>query len=269
MLSLKSDPEIFSRIEAGRIAVLAQTDLLHREFGRAPSNWKSDGTRVTPVDIAISEKIFAALEAKFSSDQFFSEELMPNGAPMAVTAHYCWVLDPIDGTNNFATGIPHCAIGLALLQDGVPIYGFVYDFGRRSLIHGGPGFGVRDGDQFVQLKGRALDRQSVVGFHSPYDSHYAVHAATLADNFKLRALGTSTIHMAYVGIGLFDGMVDHNIRVWDIAAAVPLVLASGRVVDYITKSPFPLREFDLQMDRIFLVAGDPATTSELHRLLGV
>jgi len=179
------------------------------------------------------------------------------------------VLDPIDGTTNFATGIPHCAIGLALLKHGQPIYGFVYDYGRRSLIHGGPGHGVREGEQPVGLKNAPLVPESVIGFHSPYDKNHAPHAAILADHFKLRALGTSTMHLAYVANGLFDAVVDHNVKVWDIASAVPLLLAGGGAVEFISESPFPLREFDLKMKRIFYLAGTLDGVSELRRLLDV
>src|SRR5262245_17877619 len=70
-----SSPELLSRIEAAKRAVLAQTALLHREFGCAESQWKHDGTRVTAVDVAISEGIFRELGAQFPGDQFFSEEL--------------------------------------------------------------------------------------------------------------------------------------------------------------------------------------------------
>src|SRR5687767_14050735 len=106
--------DLLARIDAAKRAVLAQTELLHREFGRAESRWKSDGSRVTAVDIAISEGIFQELGAQFPADQYFSEELAAVDAPIEVRARFSWVLDPIDGTNNFALGIPFCAIGLAL-----------------------------------------------------------------------------------------------------------------------------------------------------------
>src|SRR3954462_8406914 len=140
-----SSPELLARIEAAQRAVRAQTELLHREFGRSESKWKSDGTRVTAVDVAISEGIFRELGSQFASDQFFSEELADTDAPIPVTARFSWVLDPIDGTNNFALGISHCAISLALCENGVPVYGVVYDLSRRTLMHGGPGFGMQDG----------------------------------------------------------------------------------------------------------------------------
>src|SRR3954462_10103426 len=102
-----SSPELLARIEAAQRAVRAQTELLHREFGRAESKWKYDGTRVTAIDVAISENIFRELGAQFSTDQYFSEELAETEAPIPVTARFAWVLDPIDGTNNFALGIVH------------------------------------------------------------------------------------------------------------------------------------------------------------------
>src|SRR4051794_19298752 len=105
-----SDPAIVSRIESAKRAVLAHTPLLHREFGRATSTWKADGTRVTPVDIAISEGIFAALSAEFPDDEYFSEELTHADAPLPLKKRFAWILDPIDGTNNYALGIAHCAI---------------------------------------------------------------------------------------------------------------------------------------------------------------
>jgi len=146
-----SDPEISARAIAARLAVEDQTAFLHSEFGRVESRWKSDGTRVTAADIAISERIFAALRARFPEDQFFSEELADAPDPIPVTARFCWILDPIDGTNNFALGIPHCAISLALAEHGEPIYGVVYDLSRRVLMHGGPGFGMHDGDRQTQV----------------------------------------------------------------------------------------------------------------------
>jgi myo-inositol-1(or 4)-monophosphatase len=60
-----NSPDLLSRIEGAKRAVSAQTELLHREFGRAESKWKSDGTRVTAVDVAISENIFASSAPSF------------------------------------------------------------------------------------------------------------------------------------------------------------------------------------------------------------
>lgn len=263
------DPAIVARIEAAKIAVQHQTALLHREFGRAKSDWKSDGTRVTPVDIAISEGIVAELKAQFPDDDFFSEELTHTDAPLPLRQRFAWILDPIDGTNNYAMGIAHCAISLGLFEAGQPVYGVVYDLARRTLIHGGPGFGLFDGDRPARVMTQPPDSQTLLGFHSPYDKTFARDATALVQNFKIRGLGSSTLHLAYVAVGILGGTVDHNVRIWDIAAAVPLCLAGGGCVEFLNGAQFPLREFNLKMPRIFYVAGSRVMCARLKELLHV
>lgn len=260
--------ELEQRIEVAKRAVLAETELMQREFGRARADIKHDGTKVTPVDIAISEHLMAAIAAEFPADQFFSEELAPTDAPTAVTSRFCWVCDPIDGTNNYANGISHCAISLALLEHGMPVYGVIYDLARRKLIHGGPGRGVWDGEQQVKARPEGPSGHSLIGFHSPVEKVHAAEGKRVIENFKIRGLGSSTLHLAYVAIGLLDGVVEHNNRVWDIAAACALIEESGATIHYLTDSPYPLKEFTLKAPRVQYVTGNAATVAKLREILG-
>lgn len=256
-----------SRIEAAKRAVLAQTDLLHREFGRAESQWKFDGTRVTAVDVAISEGIVRELAAQFPTDQYFSEELAESDAPLPVRARFSWVLDPIDGTNNFALGIAHCAIALALCENGEPVYGVVYDLSRRVLMHGGPGLGAFDGDRPLAVSTAAPTRETLVGFHSPFDKTLVPMACGVISNFKIRGLGTATLHLAYVASGVLDGCVDFNVKIWDLAAAIPLVRAAGGEVHFLNGEQLPMKLFDLKMKKIVYVAGSPAMCARLREVM--
>ena len=260
-----SAADLSLRIAAAQRAVLAQTDLLHREFGRVKSEWKADGTRVTAADLSISAGIVGELRAQFPDDDLCSEESA--GGPVPLTKRFAWLLDPIDGTNNYALGVPSCAISLGLLEHGQPVYGVVYDLARRRLIHGGPGHGLFDGDRPAQVRPEAPHAQSVVGFHSPYDKNFAPHARALVEHFKIRALGSSTLHLAYVAVGILDGTVDHNVKIWDIAAAVPLCLAGGGRVEFLNGEQFPLRQFDVKMGRIMYVAGNAAMCAKLRSVL--
>ena len=262
------NPEIEQRIGAAKQAVIAETAFMHAEFGHAMAVIKHDGTKVTPVDIAISEHIQAAILKAFPGDQFFSEELTPTAAPVPVTSRFCWVLDPIDGTSNYANGIIYCAISLALLENGVPVYGVIYDMARRVLIHGGPGRGVWDGDKPARARAARPDGHSLIGFHSPVDKSYAGEGKRLIENFKIRGLGSSTLHLAYVAIGLLDGVVDHNNKVWDIAAAAALLSESGVEIHYLENPPWPLREFTLKAKRIQYAAGNSAMVARLCEVLG-
>jgi len=260
-------PDFLDRIQAAKAAVLAQTELLHREFGRAESQWKYDGTRVTAVDIAISEGIFRELAAQFSADQYFSEELAPTDEPIAVHSRFSWVLDPIDGTNNFALGLGHCAISLALCEHGEPVYGVVYDLGRRVLIHGGPGFGVHDGVRPVRVNSGPYTRESLIGFHSPSDKRLLPMACGILANFKIRGLGSATLHLAYVAAGILDGCVDFNVKIWDLAAAIALMRGAGGDVHFVNGEQLPLRVFNLRMEKIIYVAGSPAMCTRLRELV--
>ena len=260
--------ELNSRIEAAKAAVLAETGLLHREFGRAESRWKSDGTRVTAIDIAISENIFRGLRAQFPEDQMFSEELPEGAGPIALTSRFSWVLDPIDGTNNFALGIPYCAIALALMENGNPVYGVIYDFSRRVLIHGGPGFGVHDGDRTARVTSDLPNTEMLIGMHSPNDKTRVPALDAVLRNFKIRGLGSAALHLAYVAIGLFGGAVDFNVKIWDLAAAIPLCLAAGGEVRFLNGEQLPVRSFNLKMGPIAYVAGSPPVAARLYELLG-
>jgi len=263
-----NNSEIERRINAAKDAVLAETALMHREFGRARAEIKHDGTKVTPVDLAISQHLQDAITRQFPADQFFSEELPPEGGDLPVTARFCWVCDPIDGTNNFANGISHCAISLALLENGLPVYGVIYDLARRTLVHGGPGRGVWDGDRLAKVRPEGPGGHSLIGFHSPVEKIYAAEGKRLIENFKIRGLGSSTLHLAYAAIGLLDGVVEHNNKIWDIAAAVALVSEAGGEIQYLTPSPFPMREFTLKAPRVQYVAGSPAMVAKLREILG-
>jgi myo-inositol-1(or 4)-monophosphatase len=261
-----TNPAIEQRIAAARQAVMDETELLHRELGRAKSEFKYDGTRVTAVDLAISAHIEGAILTRFPEDEFFSEETA--GPEVKVLqARFAWVVDPIDGTNNYAAGIALCAISLALLENGMPVYGVVYDLSRRLLIHGGPGYGVWDGPRRVRARNVAPDRLSLIGFHSPMDKAHAAEGKRLIESFKIRGLGSSTLHLTYVAIGILDGVVDHNNRVWDIAAACAFCPEAGVEIHYLTEQPFPLREFSAQAPRIQYAAGNPGVVRRLREVL--
>ena len=261
--------EVLDRIDAAKSAVSAQIELLRREFGRAQSRWKSDGTRVTDTDVAISEGIFRDLRSRFPSDQYFSEEQADFKGPQPVTARFSWILDPIDGTNNFALGLPYCAIALALIEDGQPVYGVVYDYSRRLLMHGGPGFGMHDGARSATVRTEAPNRESIVGFHSPFDMALVPLAEGILSDFKIRALGSAILHLAYVAAGLIDGVVDYNLKIWDLAAAIPLCIAAGGEVRFLNGAQLPIRNFDLNMKRIIYVAGSRAMCDRLQALTAV
>jgi myo-inositol-1(or 4)-monophosphatase len=110
-------------------------------------------------------------------------------------------------------------------------------------------------------------RESLVGFHSPFDKALLPQASGILAGFKIRGLGSATLHLAYVATGLLDGCVDFNVKIWDLAAAIPLVVAAGGEVRFLNGQQLPLRTFDLKMGRIMYVAGSSATCDRLEALM--
>ncbi|RFC49698.1 MAG: myo-inositol-1(or 4)-monophosphatase, partial [Verrucomicrobia bacterium] len=74
-------------------------------------------------------------------------------------------------------------------------------------------------------------------------------------------------HLAYVATGMLDGCVDFNVKIWDLAAAIPLVRAAGGEVHFLNGAQLPLRQFDLRMKGIIYVAGSPAMCARLRTIM--
>lgn len=257
------DHQIRHRINAGRVAVRDQIAFFERQFGEVSSEWKEDDTRVTFADFAISEKLFAELRRSFAQDDFCSEEANPQDETLLLEAPFAWVVDPIDGTNNYALGCPFCAISLALLHNGEPIYGFIYDHSTQALYEGGPGFGLLRNGKRVDRDAQAAEAQTMIGLHFPMSEEQLVPIMPLISKYRVRCLGSAALTGLYVATGYLTGVVDYRVKVWDIAAAYPLCEAVGLGWQFRGDSPFPLRSFHPGMRFSPFAAGSDAFLEEL------
>lgn len=260
------------RINAARAAVAEQVDFFQKQFGQVKSEWKEDDTRVTFADFAISEKIFATLRRHFPKDDYCSEESNPQDEIQQLNSDFAWVLDPIDGTNNYALGMPIAAISLALLQEGTPIYGVIYDSNRDILVHGGPGFGIFQGkSRFLPKAGDPSPYRPVSDFtfgtSFPMTESQLELIRPLLERFRVRAIGSSTLNVLYCAIGLFDGALDFKVKVWDIAAAAALVEAVGKPFHFLGEPVFPLTAFHPKLPGCPFYTGSERFCLEVKRLL--
>ncbi len=258
---------LLHRINAGRAALNEQVAFFHRQFGQVPSEWKEDDTRVTFADYAISERIFAALRSSFPDDAFCSEESNPSDEAVPLKNGYGWILDPIDGTNNYALGIPFCAISLALLKRGMPVYGMIYDMSRRTLIEGGPDFGLLDGSQKAGVTQTPLHRQSILGLNFPLTPAVYTALQPALCQYRVRSSGSAALNAAYTAIGKLDGSLDFRVKVWDIAAAYALILAGGGEFHFLAQPLFPISTFHPRMVSSPYLAGNSQVCEALRSLL--
>lgn len=251
------------RINAGRVALRNQVPFFERQFGEVSSEWKEDDTRVTFADFAISEKLFAELRRDFAQDDFCSEESNPQDEMLQMTARFAWVVDPIDGTNNYALGCPFCAISLALLCDGEPIYGFIYDHSTRALFEGGRGFGLLRNGKRVDRDAKAAEAQTMIGLHFPMSEEQFAPLLPLMAKYRARCLGSGALMATYVATGYLTAVVDYKVKVWDIAAAYALCAAVGVDWQFLGDSPWPLRTFHARMEFSPYLAGSATFIEEM------
>lgn len=262
------EQQIRHRINAGRVALKNQIDFFEKNLGLVTSEWKDDDTRVTFADFAISEKMFSELRASFPQDHFFSEESNPQDEAVTLEQPFAWVLDPIDGTNNYFLGVPICAISLALLHKGTPIYGFIYDSLRKRLIQGGPKFGLQDGCDRAKAEDEALDpKKTTVALHFPMKGEQLERLNPLLNTYRVRASGSAALNVAYAAIGKLSGTLDFKVKVWDIAAGYALMLAGGGEFRFIGEPAFPMKTFDVSGDYTPFYAGSKAVVEYLDGLL--
>ena len=240
---IKRDEEIRHRINAGRVAIKDQIKFFRRHFGQVSSDWKADASRVTFADIAISENLFASLNRDFPDDDYCSEEMSSKDASIQLKSNFAWVLDPVDGTNNFALGFPLCAISLALLYDGFPVYGFVYDFSTNCLLEGGPSYGLMKDQKIYSIQKKDRKTQGIVGVQFPIEPRLLQKLSPILSEMKIRSLGSSTLLGSLCSQAYLEGVIDVRAKVWDISATYALAEAVGNAFYFLGKSAFPLKEF--------------------------
>lgn len=263
--------EISTRIKAAREAVVSVVSFFDEKFSKVESLWKRDDTRVTEADFEISKRITDFIATAFPQDDFCSEEdLPPPGAPAReLRARFAWVLDPIDGTNNFARGIPLCAVSLALLENGFPVYGIIYDHAQKTFLEGGKTVPLSRGGVPVKTECPAFNHHSIVSFHFPLKKDELAELEPFTTVNAVRCQGSAALNLAYNAFGAIDGSVDYNTKIWDIAAATAMLEAAGREIVFRGTQAFPLREISAKMPNLRWVAGTPEFMEKARKFLSL
>lgn len=197
---------------------------------------------VTEVDHACEAHLVAGLARHRPDDAILAEE---GGGRGDAGATWRWVIDPLDGTVNYAHGYPCFCVSIGVERNGVRSVGVVYDPLRNELFHAARGGGAfRNGrpirvSQEVDL-GRGL---VATGFaydvHSSADDNLAAFAAFVKTARAVRRDGSAALDLCYVACGRFDGYWEHKLKAWDVAAGALVVEEAGGRVSDLAGGPLP------------------------------
>jgi myo-inositol-1(or 4)-monophosphatase len=253
---------------AGRIAL--------DHFGRVERLTKRHAEAVTVADRACQRFIVAGLRQRFAGDGIIGEE---NDTGDAITFECpdplgrVWVIDPIDGTNNFVAGYPNFAVCIGLLDKGCPVLGVVYDVCRNYMYAAAQGHGAR------------LNNQPTVALRTPMDdasllmltSHLIDKSGRIPQwavrllgqtALKLRISGSAALEAVQVAAGIAHGAVTVNGKLWDAAAPAAIVLEAGGLFTDLKGNPvFPFDLTHYDGGKVPFLASAPAAHANLLKEL--
>jgi len=190
---------------------------------------------VTDADTASEAALLGFLRAEFPSAGILAEESGRSGATGAEAA-LRFVVDPLDGTTNYAHGVPHFAVNVAALDDRGVVAGATLDPLRDELFTAGRGEGAWLGAERIAPSPCADLNQAILVTGFPYDVHerpeqpLRLFAEYLKRARAIRRFGSAALDLAWVACGRFDGFWEVRLKPWDVAAGILLVREAGGVV---------------------------------------
>jgi myo-inositol-1(or 4)-monophosphatase len=233
--------------EGGRLAVAAQ--------GHLAVAWKGSGDRLTDVDRAIQSRIVTAIGRAFPGDGLMAEEY-PRAS--TVDREFVWVVHPLDGTTNFALGMPCFAVSIGILRAGFAYAGVVHDPNTGFTCWARRGRGAFAGERPLTLPGHQLTDASNVAVRVPLEPRLKPLVDEWLARHELRGFGSVALQLAYAAIGALDVLLDHRAALWDLAAGAVLVLeAGGSITDLLGRPLFPVDPAVYGGGPVPFVAGNP------------
>ena len=221
---------LFEAIQAGGAELKR---FFNKEF--TITNKEGVNNPVTEADHASEAAILNVIKNNFPDHQVLAEE---TGAHTNAS-RYKWIIDPIDGTINFAHGIPLCSVSIAIEKDGEIVMAAVYAPILDELFFAEKGKGAMLNDKKISVSNetKVISSNLVTGFPYTYinmpNGPLEVFGRLVKKGIPVRRLGSACIDLCWVACGRFDGFYEHKLEAWDSAAGYLIVEeAGGKVTDH-------------------------------------
>jgi myo-inositol-1(or 4)-monophosphatase len=192
---------------------------------------------VTEFDKRSEEVILSFIQREFSDHAILAEESGHNNK----ISEYEWLVDPLDGTTNFAQGIPIFAVTIGLLRNQSPLLGVVYDPFRNEIFSAESGRGATLNNQPIHVSLRSDLGQAVISTEFPYDlrtnprNNLAQFVQFQLRTRAVRNFGCSALHCSWTAMGRLDGYWEFGVNAWDIGAGVVIVREAGGRVTFMNE----------------------------------
>ncbi|MEN9547921.1 MAG: hypothetical protein RIR12_512 [Bacteroidota bacterium] len=225
------------------------------------SNKEGVNNLVTEADHAAEKAIFETIKKHYPHHQLLGEE----SGSIIQDSIYKWIIDPIDGTVNFANGIPLNCVSIGIEKEGEIILGAVYNphMNEFFLAEKNGGATLNDKPIKVSTQHKVLNACLVTGFPYTYintpNGPLEVFAKFIQKGVPVRRLGSAAIDLCWVAAGRLDGFYEHKLEPWDSAAGLLIVNEAGGKVTHFNGQPYSVYQH-----------GIVATNGKIHdELLGI
>lgn len=197
---------------------------------------------VTEIDKASEELIARRIRDAFPEHRFIGEE-GARGSDEYADAPWGWVVDPLDGTTNYAHGYPHFAVSIGLEHEGTPVLGVVYDPTRDEMFVGEHGQGATLNDAPIQVSRENDLLYALLATGFPYDPHGRAEAEALWSAFLfktqgVRRDGAAALNLCWIAAGRLDGFYERPLQPWDMDAGAAILVAAGGQISQFDGSTF-------------------------------
>ena len=212
--------------------------LLVQRLGSAKITSKGDINLVTEADIAAENLIIERIRSHYPQHGILAEESGEAALVGGKHSDWKWIIDPLDGTTNYAHGYPCFCVSIALEYKGVLEVGVVYDPMRDEMFAAERGQGATLNDRQMRVSNVDELNSSMVCTGFPYNVRERPDFAREFAKFTMEAQavrrdGSAALDLAYVACGRFDGFWEDGLNPWDVAAGVLLIVeARGRVTNF-------------------------------------
>ena len=241
-------------------------DVARSLFGTVSVERKSDNSPVTEADTRIQRMLRDGFARRFPDHAFIGEERLDDdqGRPAPGQADYCWVVDPLDGTRNFAHGFPVWCTSIALMHGNAPVVGLVYEHMSGWLCSAVAGHGAFHDGRRARVADYDLRRDRLIAVPSGRHQPILPVIKLWADRYNLRNMGSTALHMAYLASGAVDAVLSYECKIWDVAAGVLLIAeAGGRCTDLAGRPALSREIAEYKGGNVPFFAATPAVFDEL------